>query len=78
MGKTCLYKHFGEAKALFYYVNLQVNDSVWGQNHIKLFIWRNRPPFLLRDEFRLISILSLKVQGVIHPLRNTSWGERVT
>ena len=29
-GKTCLYNHFGRAKALFYYVNLQVDNSVGG------------------------------------------------
>ena len=27
-GETCLYQHFGGAKALFCYVNLQVPDSV--------------------------------------------------
>ena len=38
-GKTSLSNHFGWAKALFCYVNLQVNNSVGGvQNHAKCFI----------------------------------------
>ena len=35
-GKACLYKHFGGAKVLFCYINLQVADSVGG-NHAKFF-----------------------------------------
>ena len=30
-GKTYLYKHFGRVKALFYFINLQVNGSVGGR-----------------------------------------------
>ena len=37
-GKTCLYNHFRGAKALFCFINLQVNNSVWGQSHAKFFI----------------------------------------
>ena len=38
-GKACLYKHFGGAKALFYYINLQVNDSVESARPCKMFHW---------------------------------------
>ena len=31
MGKTCFYTHFGEAKALFSYIDLQVTDCVGGK-----------------------------------------------
>ena len=40
-GKTTRYSHLGVVKALFCYVNLQVDDSLGGggQNHAKFFIW---------------------------------------
>ena len=34
-GKTFWYTHFGGAKALFSYINLQVTDPVGGYNHAK-------------------------------------------
>ena len=36
-GKTCLHKHFGGAKALVSYINLQVTDSVGGAKQCKIF-----------------------------------------
>jgi len=42
-GKTCLCKHFGGAKALFYYINLQVNDFAGGQSHAKFSFLRYCP-----------------------------------
>ena len=42
--KTCFCSHFGGAKALFSYINLQATDSVGGQNHAKCFIWGGAKP----------------------------------
>ena len=35
-GRNCLYTHFGGAKALFSFINLQVNDSVGGAKPCKI------------------------------------------
>ena len=35
--KTCMHKYFGEAKALFCYINLQVTDSLMGTRLYKIF-----------------------------------------
>ena len=43
-GKTCLHTHFGRSKALFSYRNVQLSDSIGGQNHAKFFIWWAIPP----------------------------------
>ena len=42
-GKTCLYKHFGGAKAIFCSINLQVPDSIEEQNHAKFSLGGNAP-----------------------------------
>ena len=42
--KTYLCKHIGGARALFSYVNLQVNDSVGSQNHVKFLLGNALPP----------------------------------
>jgi len=31
LGGTCLYRQLGGAKALLYYINLQINESVGGE-----------------------------------------------
>ena len=36
-GKTGLYNHFGGTRTLFSYANLQVNNSVGGKIHSKVF-----------------------------------------
>ena len=38
-GKACFYTHFGGAKVLFPYINIQVTDFVGGLNNAKLFYW---------------------------------------
>ena len=43
-GKTCLYTHFGGAKALFSYIHLQVIDSFGGKSHAKFFLLGAMPP----------------------------------
>jgi len=44
-GKSCLYNHFGEAEALFYYVNIQGTSSAGrGLNHSKFFNWGHCSP----------------------------------
>ena len=42
--KTCLYKHFGGAKALFSYINLQVTDSVGGGKTMQNFLFGGNAP----------------------------------
>ena len=43
-GKTCLYTHFGGAKALFSYIDLQVADSVGGSITLQNFSFGANTP----------------------------------
>ena len=55
--KACLYTHFGGEKALFSCINLQVKDSVGGQNHANFFHLKDNAPCLL--QVRACSIIAL-------------------
>ena len=47
-GRTYLCKHFEGATVLYYYTNLQVNDSVREQNHANSFHLGALPPYSLQ------------------------------
>ena len=51
--KACLYNHFGGAKALFCYVNPQVNDAVGAVEPCKMFHLGTLPPVPTGDTWNV-------------------------